>query len=79
MADKAARYIPTSRLTSASAGCHAPLGTRDEVNRLFDGFFPAAFGRGWFDLDPWRPGVFRVVDDTAAPEVAAGEVENNRH
>lgn len=56
MADK----TTTSPVTRA----HNPLMTlRDEVDRLFDTFFPTALGRSLFDLDPWRDQPFRSHGD----------------
>lgn len=76
MADKATRQMPTARPSSAEAGHHPLVGLRDEVDRLFDSFFPAAFGRSLFDLDPWRPGAFRVMGGLS-PQVDVRELADH--
>lgn len=51
MADKTTRQ-PSDHATVPRAS--HPMGTlRDEVDRLFDSFFPPAFGRSLFGPDPW--------------------------
>ena len=76
MADNATRQMPTRQPVSAEAGRHPVMGLRDEVDRLFDSFFPAAFGRSMFDLDPWRPGAFRVMGDMM-PQVDVKELADH--
>lgn len=76
MADKAVRHEPTPRPVPAETGHHPVVGLRDEVDRLFDSFFPAAFGRSLFDLDPWRPGAFRVMADMV-PQVDVKELADH--
>lgn len=76
MADKATRHVPTHRPASAESGSHPLVGLRDEVDRLFHSFFPAAFGRSMFDLDPWRPGAFRIMDDVV-PQVDVKELADH--
>jgi HSP20 family protein len=49
---------------------------RDEVDRLFDNFFPTAFGRSLFDLDPWRERPFRSLGDFA-PHMDVKECANH--
>lgn len=73
MADKATRQAPTRQPVPAEAGRHPLTSLRDEVDRLFGSFFPAAFGRSMFDLDPWRPGTFRVMADMT-PQVDVKEL-----
>ena len=63
MTDRTTRQAPTVRPVSAEAGHHPLLTLRGEIDRLFDNFFPAAFGRSLFELDPWRPGTLRVMGD----------------
>jgi len=50
------------------------MSLRDEVDRLFDNFFPTVARRGLFDMDPFRRlgGVFRASGDLA-PEVDVRE------
>ena len=64
MTDKVTRHAPTGRPTSAEAGHHPLMTLRDEVDRLFDNFFPTAFGRSLFEFDPWRAGgALRIAGD----------------
>ncbi|MGE5478219.1 MAG: Hsp20/alpha crystallin family protein [Bacteroidales bacterium] len=50
--------------SAPAARTHHPLMTlRDEVDRLFDTFFPSTFGRSIFDVDPWRDRAFRTLGD----------------
>lgn len=76
MTDKVVRHVPTPRPTSPEAGHHPLASLRNEVDRLFDSFFPAAFGRSLFDLDPWRPGAFHVVGDMV-PHVDVKELADH--
>lgn len=54
---------------------HPLMTLRDEVDRLFENFFPAT--RGMFELDPFRRigGAFRALGDIA-PEVDVKETED---
>ena len=76
MADKVTRHTPSTRPVSAEAGHHPLVALRDEVDRLFDSFFPAAFGRSLFGLDPWRSGALRVMGDMA-PQVDVKELADH--
>lgn len=61
MADKT---TPRETTTPATVRAHHPLMTlRDEVDRLFDNFFPNALGRSLFDVDPWRGRAFGSLGD----------------
>lgn len=59
MADNATRPIPGSSLSAR----HHHLSLRDEVDRLFESFFPPAFGRSLFDLDPGSGRAFRALGE----------------
>lgn len=72
MTGKVTRHTPQTRSVE-SAGHHPLVTLRDEVDRLFDNFFPAAFGRSLFDLDPWRPGTFRLTGELS-PHVDVKEL-----
>lgn len=64
MADKTTTPRVGETATPSPARPHHPLmSLRDEVDRLFDSFFPAALGRPLFDLDPWRDRPFRSLGD----------------
>ena len=64
MADKVTRPTPGSSLSAR----HHHLSLRDEVDRLFESFFPPAFGRSLLDLDPGSGRAFRSLGDVG-PEV----------
>jgi len=50
--------------TPSTVRPHHPLMTlREEVDRLFDNFFLATFGRSLFDFDPWRERAFGRMGD----------------
>lgn len=54
MADK---ITPRETTTPPATRVHHPLmSLRDEVDRLFDNFFPTALGRSLFDVEPWARG-----------------------
>jgi hypothetical protein len=59
MADKATRPVSGSSLSAR----HHHLTLRDEVDRLFESFFPPAFGRSLLDLDPGSGRAFRSLGD----------------
>lgn len=66
MADKttpretATRQAPTPAATRPH---HPLMSLRDEVDRLFDNFFPTALGRSLFDVDSWRGRAFGTLGD----------------
>lgn len=61
MADK---ITPRETATPPATRMHHPLmSLRDEVDRLFDNFFPNALGRSLFDVDPWRGRAFGGLGD----------------
>lgn len=63
MADKVTRQSATSA-PAPVPGRHNPLmSLRDEVDRLFDSFFPTAFGGSLFDPDTLGRRSFRAVGD----------------
>ncbi|AVM75858.1 Hsp20/alpha crystallin family protein [Magnetospirillum gryphiswaldense] len=76
MADKASRHVLMHGPASAESGSHPLVGLRDEVDRLFHSFFPAAFGRSMFDLDPLRLGALRLMDDMT-PQVDVKELADH--
>jgi HSP20 family protein len=76
MADKATRHVPMHGPASAESGSHPLVGLRDEVDRLFHSFFPAAFGRSMFELDPWRPGALRLMSEVM-PQVDVKETPDH--
>jgi len=51
---------------------HPVAGWRDEVDRLFDSFFPAAFGRALPGVDPWVGHPFRELGELV-PETGVKE------
>ncbi|MBC7907445.1 MAG: Hsp20/alpha crystallin family protein [Rhodospirillaceae bacterium] len=63
MADKMTQQGGETGGLPASRPSHPLMTLRDEVDRLFDNFFPSAFGRSLFDLDPWRERSFRSMGD----------------
>lgn len=63
MAEKVASRVGETGAVPASRMHHPLMTLRDEVDRLFDTFFPTAFGRSMFDLDPWRDRTFRSLGD----------------
>lgn len=63
MADKTNPRAGETTTPLASRPHHPLMTLRDEVDRLFDSFFPSAFGRSIFDVDPWRDRAFRMVGD----------------
>lgn len=69
MADKATRPTPGSALSAR----HHHLSLRDEVDRLFDSFFPPAFGRSLLDLDPGSGRAFRSLGDVGTPGIDVKE------
>lgn len=52
MASRISRH--PSEPTSPQRPAHPMGALRGELGRLIDSFFPAAFGRSLFDLDPWH-------------------------
>lgn len=60
MADKPTRHETGSTPAPRS---NPLMSLRDEVDRLFDNFFPTTFGRSLLDLDPWRGRTFRTLGD----------------
>lgn len=61
MADKT---TPRETTTAPATRAHHPLITlRDEVDRLFDNFFPNALGRSLLDVDSWRGRAFGSLGD----------------
>ncbi|MCR6632653.1 MAG: Hsp20/alpha crystallin family protein [Magnetospirillum sp.] len=76
MADKLTRPAGEAASTPAPAAHHPLMTLRDEVDRLFDNFFPAAFGRSLFDLDPWRERPFRSLGGIA-PQMDVKECANH--
>lgn len=76
MVDKVTRHMPTTEPAAAEAGHHPLVSLRDEVDRLFDTFFPSVFGRALFDRDPWRSGALRAVGDLA-PHVDVKELADH--
>lgn len=65
MSGKITRQVGETGSTPPPAAHHPLMTLRDEVDRLFDNFFPTAFGRSLLDLDPWRGGPFRSLGDFA--------------
>lgn len=65
MADKGTRQMGETGSVPAPATHHPLMNLREEVDRLFDNFFPVAFGRSLLDLDPLRQSAFRTVGDIA--------------
>lgn len=63
MAEKNTLQTGETGAAPASRPSHPLMTLRDEVDRLFDNFFPSAFGRSLFDLDPWRERTFRSMGD----------------
>lgn len=64
MADKVTRPIGSSVSPLPAQPHHHPLlALRDEIDRLFDSFFPPAFGRSLFGLDPWNGRGFGSLGD----------------
>lgn len=63
MADKVTPRGSESESTPAIRPHHPLMVLRDEVDRLFDAFFPTAFGRSMFDVDPWRDRAVRALGD----------------
>lgn len=76
MVDKATRHVPMHRPASAESGSHPLVGLRDEVDRLFHSFFPAAFGRSMFELDPLRLGALRLMSEVM-PQVDVKEMADH--
>lgn len=62
MADKTTPRVAETGTPPASRP-HPLMSLRDEVDRLFDNFFPSAFGRSIFDVDPWRDRALRAMGD----------------
>lgn len=54
MAEKLTPRTGETTSTPATRPHHPLMSLRDEVDRLFDTFFPSTFGRAIFDVDPWR-------------------------
>ena len=74
MADKTPTNVGEADTTVLRTGANAPSASRphhplmtlrDEVDRLFETFFPATFGRSLFELDPWRDRAFGRLGDIA--------------
>lgn len=64
MADNVTRPTGTSVSSLSPQPHHHPLlALRDEIDRLFDSFFPPAFGRSLLDLEPWSGRAFRSLGD----------------
>ncbi|CAA7612770.1 Hsp20/alpha crystallin family protein [Magnetospirillum sp. UT-4] len=61
MAERMPRHSPDPGSAPASRTHHPLMALRDEVDRLFDSFFPAAFGRTLLGLDPWRAPSLRAL------------------
>lgn len=54
---------PPTRPVAPDTG-HPMMSLRGEIDRLFDSFFPAAFGRPPLAPDPWPGGAWRMMGDT---------------
>lgn len=65
MAEKLTPRTGESASTPATRSHHPLMSLRDEVDRLFDTFFPSTFGRAIFDVDPWRDRAFGALGDIA--------------
>lgn len=65
MAEKLTPRPTESGTTPALKGHHPLMTLRDEVDRLFDSFFPGTFGRSLLDMDPWRERGMRALGDIA--------------
>lgn len=63
MADKTTPRISETTPPSPVRAHHPLMTLRDEVDRLFDTFFPSALGRSVFDVDPWRDRASRTLGD----------------
>lgn len=63
MADKVTPRASENESTPTTRPHHPLMVLRDEVDRLFDAFFPTAFGRSMFDVDPWRDRAVRALGD----------------
>lgn len=63
MADKTTPRVGETATPPATRAHHPLMTLRDEVDRLFDSFFPVGFGRSMFDVDPWRERPFRTLGD----------------
>lgn len=63
MADKMTRQSGATTPVPAPGFHHPLMSLRDEVDRLFDSFFPAAFGGSLFDPDPLGRRFFRALGD----------------
>lgn len=66
MATNVTRQTPETGTPAATPRRHSPMTLRDEFDRLFDAFMPAALGR--WDLDPWRARALRALGE-ASPSV----------
>jgi HSP20 family protein len=61
----ASKVTKTETGSAMTPRAHPLMTLRDEVDRLFDNFFPTAFGRSLFDLDPWRERPLHSLGDIA--------------
>ncbi|HLO75540.1 MAG TPA: Hsp20/alpha crystallin family protein [Magnetospirillum sp.] len=63
MADKVTTRIGEPGSPPAPRSNHPLMTLRDEVDRLFDTFFPSMFGRSLLETDPWTGRAFRTLGD----------------
>lgn len=78
MAGNVQKHSPETNVPSATPTPQNPLmSLREEVDRLFDSFFPAAGRRALFDLDPFRRlGGWMWSSGDLAPEVDVKETDD---
>jgi HSP20 family protein len=77
MAGNIQKHSPETAVPPAAPTQHPLLSLRDEVDRLFDSFFPTVAGRrGLFDMDPFRRlGGWVRSGGELAPEVDVKETD----
>lgn len=75
MADKVARHVVEPGSSSPSMASSPLMSLRGEVDRLFDNFFPTAFGHSLFDVDSWHGQSFSASGDMA-PDMDVRECAN---
>ncbi len=77
MAANIQKHSPETSVAPAGGIPHPVASLRDEVDRLFDTFFAAPFGRGGWELDPFRRlgGIVRTAGELA-PNVDVKEMDD---